>query len=181
MGRGVALVVCLAAAAAVGAAPTPASQAAPAVPDHWAAVRFLVGQWAGEGSGRPGAGGGTFSFGFELDGSVLVRRDHSEYPAAGGRPAVVHDGLMVVYPQGSALAAVYFDNEGHVIRYQVSAAPPGSPVVFLSERAAGAPRYRLTYEPLARDEVMVTFEVAPPGEPPAFKAYVAGRSRRVAP
>ena len=170
VGRGAALAVCsLAVAAAV------------AGPDPWASVRFLVGQWSGEGSGRPGAGSGTFSFRFDLDGSVLVRRDHSEYPAAEGRPAVVHDGLMVVYPQGSALAAVYFDNEGHVIRYDVSAAAPGPGVVFLSEPVAGAPRYRLTYQPLAVDEVMVTFEVAPPGEPPAFKAYVAGRSRRVAP
>jgi hypothetical protein len=168
MGRAAALAACwLFAAAAVAA------------PDTWAPVRSLVGEWRGEGSARPGEGRGTFSFRFDLGGSVLVRRDHAEYPAAGGRPAVVHDGLMVVYPQGSALAAVYFDNEGHVIRYDVSPAAPG--VVFLSEPVAGAPRYRLTYEPVARDEVMVTFEVAPPGEPPAFKTYVAGRSRRVAP
>ncbi len=169
------------------AAPSLASAAgkqganAPA-PDPWAGAGFLVGEWVGEGSGSPGQGSGGFSFRFDLDGHVLLRRDHSEYPATQGRPAIVHDALMVVYPggDGKGLEAVYFDNEGHVIRYAVSAAP-GSGVVFLSAADPASPRYRLTYLPLGADEVTVTFEIAPPGEPPAFKTYLSGRSRRVSP
>jgi hypothetical protein len=145
-----ALAVLLSAAAAA----QPAGNAAPprsAGPeaDPWAAVRFLVGEWVGEGSGQPGQGTGGFSFRFDLGARILVRRDHSEYPRSHDRPAVVHDALMVVYPQPGrdALAAVYFDNEGHVIRYEVSAAREGT-VVLLSEAAGGGPRYRLTYTQL---------------------------------
>src|SRR5205823_11916691 len=56
----------------------------PAVP--WAAYRFLLGEWIGEGKGGPGQGKGAFSFTTELQGKVLVRRNRADYPAAGGRP-----------------------------------------------------------------------------------------------
>ena len=89
---------------------------------------------------------------------------------------------MVVYPQpgSGALAAVYFDNEGHVIRYEASAAHEGT-VVLLSEAAGGGPRYRLTYAQLGVDRVRVTFEVAPPGGSAPFTTYLEGESRRVRP
>ncbi len=182
MTRVCSIVGVLLAACVAGAEPGPLpSQGLAPGADPWAGVRFLAGEWVGEGSGRPGEGSGTFSFRFDLDGRVLVRRDHSEYPASPGRPATVHDALMVVYPRpnGGGHAAVYFDNERHVIRYDVGVSADGGTVVFLSTPAPGSRRYRLTYERVGADEVEVTFEVAPPGEPPAFKTYIAGRSRRV--
>src|SRR5258707_656283 len=93
------------------------AQRAPAtkLDSKWAA---LVGEWAGEGGGNPGNGSGTSSFQFDLQKQVLVRRSHSEYPASGGRPATVHDDLMVIYPgTGQESRAMYFDNEGHAIEY----------------------------------------------------------------
>ena len=56
-------------------------------PDPFGPVRFLAGDWVGEGSGDPGKGSGEFSFRFELDGKALVRRSFAAYPAQGGRPA----------------------------------------------------------------------------------------------
>ena len=162
-----------------GAPPAPA--AAPSSPLD--ALRFLVGTWQGEGGGQPGQGGGKAAFTLDLDGRVLVRRGHSEYPAAAGKPAVVHDDLMVVHPApgGRTVEAMYFDNEGHVVEYSVEVSKDGAKVVFLSELQPAAPRFRLTYARVAGDVVDVTFEIAPPGAPEAFKPYVSGRTRRSGP
>ncbi len=163
------------AAAAAAAGPVAASSS------PLDALRFLAGSWRGEGSGQPGTGNGRDSFRFDLDGRVLVRRSHAEYPPSAGRPAVVHDDLMVIYPApgGSGLEAAYFDNEGHVIRYEGAVSPDGRRVVFTSAARPGAPRFRLTYSQADADTVDVTFEIAPPGAPDAFRPYVSGRSRRV--
>ncbi len=148
--------------------------------DPWAGWRFLVGDWVGEGSGSPGAGAGRFSFRFDLDERVLVRRNHSEYPAASGRPAVVHDDLMIVYPDSGTgrFAAVYFDNEGHVIRYAAELAADLTRITFLSEAAPSSPGFRLAYAKLPGNAVGITFEIAPPGAPGAFKTYLAGKAVR---
>ena len=66
--------------------------------DPWAAYRFLIGEWTGEGSGQPGQGRGGFSFVPELGGKVLVRRNRNEIATAPDRPPAVHEDLLVVYP-----------------------------------------------------------------------------------
>src|SRR5262249_54757443 len=54
-------------------------------------LKFLAGEWKGEGGGRPGqAATGGFSFNFELQGKVLVRRNFSEYAATPEKPAFRH-------------------------------------------------------------------------------------------
>ena len=160
------------------ATPSPTPQTRPMSPLD--AVRFLVGSWRGEGTGQPGQGSGLASFQLDLGGRVLVRRNHSEYPPTAGKPAVVHDDLMVIYPApGTArLEAVYFDNEGHVIEYAAEASPDGQRVVFVSETEPKMPTFRLTYTKVAEGVVDVAFEIAPPGSPGAFRPYVSGRTRR---
>jgi hypothetical protein len=149
--------------------------------DPWAGWRFVVGEWAGEGSGRPGEGAGSFSFRFDLGEKVLMRRSHTEYPAQGQKAAFVHDDVMICYPEpaGDRILAIYFDNEGHVIHYVVAYAPESATVTFSSPVLKNQPRYRLTYRPLGTDRVEVTFEVAPPDRPAEFAVYVKGVSRRV--
>lgn len=143
--------------------------------DAFAPVRWLAGEWKGEGSGAPGQGAGAFSFRFELDGKVLVRKSYTEFPAATGRAAFRHEDLMVVYPE-QGLRATYFDNEGHVIHYRATAA--GDAVTFVSDAAGGGPRFRLSYRKTGAETVLVRFEMAPPGKPEEFKTYVEGSSRR---
>ncbi len=151
-------------------APTPASA------DPFAAVRFLVGEWTGEGDGKPGQSSGEASFRFELQGQVLVRRSHADYPAANGRPASHHEDLTTLFAEGGQLKALYLDNENHVIRYLVSEVPGGA--VFTSEPGPG-PRFRLTY--LRKSEALVTirFEIAPTGIPEAFSTYMEAITRKV--
>lgn len=148
-----------------------------AAPAGWDSLRFLQGDWIGEGGGQPGqASAGGFSFHPELDGKILVRRNRSEYPATKEHPAGVHEDLMVVYPgaEGKPARAVYWDNEGHVIQYTVSA--DGKSAVFLSEADAAGMRYRLSYAATGASAVSIRFEVAPPGK--AFQVYVEASARR---
>jgi len=89
---------------------------------NWEKWNWLMGERIGEGSGQPGQGGGTFSFKLDLDQKILVRESHSEYPAIANKPKVIHDDLMIVYPDntGNPSKAIYFDNEGHTINYSIT-------------------------------------------------------------
>jgi hypothetical protein len=139
----------------------------------------LVGEWAGEGSGSPGSGAGTSSFQFDLQKQILVRRSHSEYPPSGGRPATVHDDLMVIYPgTGDESRAMYFDNEGHVIEYTATWSPGADTLTFLSKPTSGAPQFRLIYKKIDAQTLTIAFEMAPPGQAGVFKPYVSGRLKR---
>lgn len=144
-------------------------------------LRFLVGSWTGEGSGAPGAGTGRFEFLLQLDGKALVRTSRTDYPATKDRPAAVHEDLMVVYlePAYRTLTAVYFDNEGHAIRYRGEVAADGSRVTFTSAALATEPRYRLVYTRAPNETLAISFEIAPPGSA-AFKTFLSGAAKRLA-
>jgi hypothetical protein len=145
--------------------------AQPAVPeaDLFAPVRFLVGEWKGEGDGKPGQSAGTSSFRFDLEGKVLLRRNQADSAPASGKPAFHHEDLMTVFVEGGQLKAFYLDNEDHVIRYLVALVPGG--VAFTSELGPG-PCFRLTYRRKTEFLVAVRFEFAPPGRPEAFSTYL---------
>ncbi|HXM40957.1 MAG TPA: hypothetical protein VN924_06875 [Bryobacteraceae bacterium] len=148
----------------------------------WGPLQSLVGDWIGEGGGGPGQGAGSFSFKPGLQGKILLRKNRAEYPAAKERAAFVHDDLMVVYRDSpeAALRAIYFDSEGHTIRYDVQAAADGGKVVFVSAPEASAPRYRLTYTRVDQGHLRIKFEIAPPGKPEEFSTYIEAGARRPA-
>lgn len=152
------------------------AQAPNPVADPFAPVRFLAGEWKGEGDGQPGQSSGAASFRFELEGKVLVRRSHADSAAANGRPASHHEDLMTLFTEGGQLKAIYFDNEGHIIRYAVAANPDG--VTFTSEAAPG-PQFRLSYIRKSESLVNLRFEVAPPNKPEAFNLYLEAATHKV--
>ena len=159
-----------------------AGQAAPK-DDPWEKWSFLIGRWTGEGGGVPGqATTGYFSFERDLQGKVLVRKDHSEYPAAKDHPAIVHDSLMIVFrdEKDGTIRASYFDNEGHVIPYTASISADGKTIEFLSDAGASSPRFRLKYMQTGAETLRITFEIAPPGSPEKFQMYVQGEMHRTA-
>lgn len=143
----------------------------------WDKWNWLMGEWQGKGNGKPGQGVGAFSFKLDLDQKIIVRKSHSEYPAAKNKPKVVHDDLMIVYMDitGSASKAIYFDNEGHTINYTINWSDKS--VVFKSEKIPGVPVFRLTYTPLSKDIVNTKFEMSQDGE--KFRTYVEGKSIRI--
>jgi hypothetical protein len=160
------------------AAPT-LSQEPPSKPD-WTPWRFLLGEWIGEGDANdPRQGAGRFTFSFDLQERILVRKNHVEFPPAVNRPASVHDDLLVIFGQaGSATRAHYYDNEGHVILYDATARRD-SAATFLSDPAPSAPRFRLSYTAAGRDTLIIAFEIAPPGQSDRFVPYLKGRAHRM--
>jgi hypothetical protein len=150
-----------------------------AKPD-WSAWNFMIGEWAAEQTGGQlgQTSAGSFSLAPDLQGTILLRKNHAEYPPSNGRPAIVHDDLMTIYQENGATKAFYVDNEGHVIRYDVSIFPDKKKVVMLSEKVANAPRFRLTYSVPRPDALAIVFEIAPPGKTEEFKVYVQGTVQR---
>ena len=147
----------------------------------WKDFEFLLGEWSWSGGGHPGqVTTGTCTFKPDLDGTVLRRTVHLEYPASKDRAAFSHDDLLYVYrdPADSALRAIFFDNENHIIRYAVTVAPTGDSIQFLSEAAPGGTRARMTYKRVGPDSVTEAFELAPPGKPDEFTKYVEFVAKR---
>ncbi len=140
-------------------------------PESW---KWLLGKWNGQGSGQPGQGSGSFTFRYELDKHVIVRKSYSDYPATQDRPAISHEDLMVIYPDstGAFTSAMYWDNEGHTIHYLVTYA--GDNIVFTSKSSVAGPQYRLTYSPEGKKSVNVKFETSRDGV--NWMTYVEGKS-----
>jgi hypothetical protein len=142
-------------------AQTPANSA----PDAWKALSFLEGTWEAKAQGNAGAAAtGRYSFQRELGGHILARHSASD-PGCKGPASFdcAHGDLLYVFQDGpdQPLKAIYFDNEGHVIHYDVST-PAANSVVFLSEVSQG-PQFRLVYE--LKGAVMAgKFQMRMPGQ-----------------
>jgi hypothetical protein len=150
-----------------------------ASPD-WSKWQFLIGSWNAAGKGDPGEGKGGFSFALDLQTRVLIRKNHTDYPAAANRPAFAHDDLMIVYLAGpqQQFRADYYDNEGHVIHYAIEFSNDGRTCTFVSDITAAQQRFRLTYTQIKAGQVGIKFEIAPPNDPEKFKVYVEGTAQK---
>ena len=138
----------------------------------------LIGEWVGEGNGQPGKGEGKFTFHTDLDGKILVRKNHTVFPATTDSPEKVHDDLLIVYPgNGDTQEAIYFDNEGNTIKYIVTFSEKS--VVLTSIAAQNTPRFRLSYETIDTKTVNIKFEMASPQKPEEFKIYLEGKALKV--
>jgi hypothetical protein len=142
--------------------------------DPWKKLDFLLGDWtgfAGEKETPHGAGQGAYSFQPELNRKIIVRRNAARYDSG-----VQHDDLMVIYldAPNDGPRAIYFDTEGHVIRYNLTF-PAAGRVVFESDGTQPGPRYRLTYWAEGAS-LNGKFEVAPPGS--EYKTYMSWTSKK---
>ena len=142
------------------------TQAAPAVPDPFKALSFLEQDWEANTNGLAGVQStGTYTFRRELGGHILARRSTCDVACKG--PAgfdCEHHDILYIFEEapGQSLKAIYFDNEGHVIHYDVSTPTPTS-VVFLSEASHPGPQFRLTYE--LKDSLLLgKFQMQMPGQ-----------------
>ena len=179
--RFVLLPLCLSAIffSALAQAPVLAQQPAPGPSVD--SLKFLLGKWVGEGSAETGqTGSGYCSFEKGLQDKVIVRKNHAEYPATKDRPAIVHDDVMIIYPDHAKhqLRAFYTDNEGNIIHYTVTSASDGKSVVFLGDNEPGARRFRLSYATLEPGRMNITFEMAPPDKQDQFQRFMEGKLRR---
>ncbi|MGB8259022.1 MAG: hypothetical protein WCE75_01665 [Terracidiphilus sp.] len=167
MNRSKSIVAALLLLAGMGAlAQTPAKAPAQPTPppDPWAAVRFLVGSWEAKATGGAALAQavGAYSFRFELHEHLLARHATSGACTAPDDFDCRHADLLFVYPEGQALKAIYFDNEGHVLHYDVSVPQPGA-AVLVTDASQPGPQYRLTYT-LAAGVMTGKFEIRMAGQ-----------------
>jgi hypothetical protein len=179
---GLALVLVLVVAQSVIAAGqgAPAAAAPPAFGPQWKA---LIGDWAGDGGGQPGAATGRTSYRFEVGEHAIIRRNRADVAAGAGRPASVHEDLLVIFAgdKPGEARAVYIDNEDHVIHYTAAWSADGKTLTFVSDATPAAPRFKMTYTIQSADSHVLDFAIAPPGSPEGFKLYVSGTLKRLTP
>jgi hypothetical protein len=144
-----------------------------AAPDPWAALRFLLGAWQAKTTGGMAQAQTAASFAFRLE-----LRDHvmARHTRGGGCQGpedsdCLHGDMLYIYPtsNGQAFSAIYFDNEGHVIHYDVTTPQPMT-AVFLSDSAQPGPQYRLTYS-FVEGTMNGKFELKSPGQAD-FSSYL---------
>ena len=122
------------------ALPLAAQSTPPSGVDPWKALSFLQGTWSASTSTAGSSGGnvsGTYTFRPELGNHILARHTTSIDGCKG--PATFdcdHERPPVHLSKdapGQSLKAIYFfDNEGHVIHYDVST-PDAKTALFLSD------------------------------------------------
>jgi len=147
------------------------SQGSQSAPDPWKPLEFLLGTWEAKTmGGTAGAQGtGVYSFSLELDKHIMARHSAGANCKAPEDFNCEHSDLLYLYPEGHAIKAIYFDNEGHTIHYDVTTPTPDS-AIFLSDGAAPGPQFRLIYE--KKDTVLSgKFQMRMPGQT-EFKSYL---------
>ena len=144
-----------------------------ATTDTWKPLQFLVGTWEAktQGGSAGAVSSGTYTFQLELRGQILAR--HSTNAGCKGPTDFdcEHGDLLYVYRQAPStpLKAIYFDNEGHVIQYDVTT-PDANTAVFVSAASQPGPQFRLVYE--LKDRTMQgRFQLRMPGQT-EFKSYL---------
>jgi hypothetical protein len=143
--------------------------------DPWKALSFLQGTWSGATNTAGSSGGnvsGTYTFRPELGNHILARHTTSIEGCKG--PASFdcdHGDLLYIYQDapGRSLKAIFFDNEGHVIHYDVST-PDAMTAMFLSDASQPGPQFRLLYE-LKGAIMQGKFQMRMPGQN-EWKSYL---------
>ncbi len=143
-------------------------------------IKYLLGEWVGEGGGDPGQGVGGFSFNMDLQGKIMTRKNYAEYPSTKDKPAYRHDDFMVLYQENtsSPMKAIYWDNEGHVINYAIEISSDQKSIIFTSDKSANTPQFRLTYVKSDDKNIGIVFEIAPPNMPDEFSRYLEASAHR---
>ena len=161
-------------AALMFALPVVAQNALQQHSDPFQPIAFLTGSWEARTINNPSVTAvGAYTFQAELNGHVMARHSIADAARCKG-PAdfnCEHGDLLYIYADapGQPLRAIYFDNEGHVIHYTVTAPTPTS-AEFLSDPKQPGPQFRLFYE--LKDAVMTgKFQMRMPGQPD-WKSYL---------
>jgi hypothetical protein len=151
--------------------------AAQAAEPSWKPLDFLIGTWEArtQGGSAGASGSGTYEFRLDLRAHVLSRFSSTTGCKGPADYNCEHSDLMYVYPAGQSYKAVYFDNEGHVIQYDVTTPSPQT-AVFLSSPDAPGPQFRLVYERKGAT-MSGKFQMRMPGQPD-FRSYLEWSGNR---
>ena len=143
------------------------------VADPWKSLQFLMGTWEAktEGGSAKAAASGTYTFQLELRNHILARHSTNEGCKGPAAFDCQHGDILYIYQDAPGLPykAIYFDNEGHVVHYDVST-PTATTAVFLSDSSQPGPQFRLIYE-LKASTMYGKFQMRMPGQA-EFKSYL---------
>lgn len=146
----------------------------------WQAWEYLLGEWEGGYEADPAQGYGVFSFSFELNKNILVRKNRTVFPATQEREGYTHDDLLIIYTEfNGQKRGIYFDNEYHVIHYEVKTSTEQNNIVLESDPIPSVPQFRFTYIKTGENSLKARFEMAPPGKPGEFFIYLEGAAERI--
>ncbi len=170
--------ICIAVLALCAGASTSVCAAPASLSPTLQPLGFLVGHWtATDGKAENGAvAKGVSSIEPAAGGAALLRRDRTDLFGPDGKPRTSFEQVMLIYPEGGALHADYFDGD-HVIHYVSATIDPGKSVVFDTAATPGPPRFRLTYTAQGPNGFNVKFEMAPPGAAD-FRVIASGDAKR---
>jgi hypothetical protein len=132
----------------LAALPIAAQSTASSLTEVLNTLAFLKGTWEAKATGGQGVSvAGTYTFKTELGNHILARHTSDTVCKGPASFDCDHKDLFYVYNDspGQALKAIYFDNEGHVVHYNVSI-PDAKTAVFLSDGGQPGPQYRLIYQ-----------------------------------
>jgi hypothetical protein len=139
--------------------------------------QYLIGEWVGSGGGSgSGQGNGGSVYRFDLDSNVIIRENYAHYPAQNNKPEYTHKDLMVIYYQSASPKAIYFDNEKHIINYNIKIEE--NKLIFTSEEVKGSPQFRMTYDKPEGNLMNLNFEIAPPNTPGKFMQYINAQMKK---
>ena len=141
--------------------------------DPWKSLQFLMGTWEAhtQGGSAGAASVGTYTFQPELRNHILARHSGGEKCKGPADFDCQHADLLYVFREasGQSYKAIYFDNEGHVIHYDVSVPSPTT-AIFLSEPSQPGPQFRIAYE-LKGATMYGKFQMRAPGQT-GFQTYL---------
>jgi|SRR5271170_4012982 len=144
----------------------------PSSTDAFKPLAFLQGTWEAKTNGSSGVNSnGKYSFGLELKNHVMARHAVSLESCKGPESYdCKHGDLLYIYPEcEGVLHAIYFDNEGHVIKYNVTT-PNATTAVFQSDGSLPGPQFQLIYERKG-DTMFGKFQMHMPGQN-EWKSYI---------
>ena len=151
--------------------------------DVWEPLRFFVGEWEGEGEGRPGVSKVGREYKFVLQDRFLEARNKSIYEPQEDNPKgeIHEDWGLFSYDEGrEKIVFRQFHAEGFVNRYVLdSLSADGKTLVFVTEAIENFwPKWRAReeYRIINDNEFTETFELAPPEQ--EFELYMTNHFKR---
>jgi hypothetical protein len=143
-------------------------------------LSFLQGTWEAKTDSNSGVSSvGKYSFELELRNHIMARQSVSKESCKGPESYDCnHSDLLYIYPGelDQPLQAIYFDNEGHVIKYQISTPTPTT-AVFLSDGSQPGPQFRLVYERKGYT-MFGKFQMRMPGQS-EWKSYLEWSGKKI--
>ncbi|HLF13508.1 MAG TPA: heme-binding beta-barrel domain-containing protein [Bacteroidota bacterium] len=150
----------------------------------WSPMAPLLGTWEGTGGGEPGIGKYERTYVFIFDKKFIEIRNKSVYPPSGANPkGETHEDIGYISFDKARRKFVLrqFHIEGYVNQYVIdSLASDGKVFVFVSEAIENIPKgwhAKESYQIVADNKIVETFELAPPDKP--FEVYTRVTLKKV--